>query len=87
MGDKRTWECVKKPFQVIVTEDPAPNNNFWFGFRFIPSSPYSPQLCVAKCCGQKALISNHFAQNSTLFGVRGEGRLVLVISPVRFQHF
>ena len=50
----------------------APNDNFLFGFGFISSSPHStPQ----QCCGLKlALISTHFAQNSTLFGVGGEGR-------------
>ena len=36
---------------------------------------------------KKALILTHFAPNSTLFGVGGEGSLVLVISLERSQHF
>ena len=46
-------------------------------------SPTSPSNVVAK----KALIVTHFAQNSTLFRVEGEGSLVLVISLERSQHF
>ena len=46
-------------------------------------SPTSSSNVVAK----KALILTHFAQNSTLFSVGGEGALVLVISLERSQHF
>ena len=45
--------------------------------------PTSPSNVVAK----KALIFTHFAPNSTLFVVGGEGSLVLVISVERSQHF
>ena len=40
-GQKNSGVC-EKPFQVIVTEDPAPNDNFFIGSKFIPSSPTSP---------------------------------------------
>ena len=46
-------------------------------------SPNPPSNVVAK----KALILTHFAPNSTLFGVGGEGSLVVVISLERSQHF
>ena len=49
MDDKRTWDCVKKPFQAIVPQDSALKDNFLLGFGFIPSSPHLPQ----QCCGQK----------------------------------
>ena len=39
MEAKGTWDYVKKPFQVTVTEDSAPNDNSWIGFGFIFSSP------------------------------------------------
>ena len=39
MEAKETWDCVKKSFQVTVTEDSAPNDNNWIGFGFIFSSP------------------------------------------------
>ena len=39
MEAKETWDCVKKTFQVTVTEDSAPNDNSWIGFGFIFSSP------------------------------------------------
>ena len=45
--------------------------------------PTSPNNVVAK----NAHIFSHFAPNSTLFGVGGEGSLVLVISLERSQHF
>ena len=71
MEEKRTWNCVKKPFQAIVTQDPAPNDNFLFGFGFIPvAPPFPPAMLWPK----KPLIFTHFAPNSTLFGVGGEGR-------------
>ena len=45
MEDKRTWECVKKPFQAIVPWDSTSKGNFLFGFGFIPSSSLLlPQL-------------------------------------------
>ena len=40
-----------------------------------------PLTPPSKGVAKKALISKHFAQNATLFGVGGEGWLVLVISP------
>lgn len=55
MGDKRTWDCVKIPFQVII--------DLLNGF--IPLSPLPPL--------SPTLISTHGADNSTLFGVGGEG--------------
>ena len=72
--DKRTWDCVKKPFQPIVPLDSAPKDNFLFGFGFIPSSPPLP---LAMLWPKKALSFAHFTPNSTLFGVGGEGSLVL----------
>ena len=64
MENKRTWACVKKPLQVIVT----PHDNFLFGFGFIPSSPHFPQ----QCCGPK---STHFhpfcAKFNFVWGGRG----------------
>ena len=36
MEDKRTWDCVKKPFQAIVPYDSAPKDNLLFAFGFIP---------------------------------------------------
>ena len=69
MEAKETWDCVKKSFQVTVTEDSAPNDNNWIGFGFI-SPPPSPSNIVAK----KRFISTHFAQNSTLFELEGRGR-------------
>ena len=72
MEAERTWDCVKKPcLQVIVTKDSAPNDNFLIRFGFIPSSPHFSQQFVA----EKGLISTHFAQNFTLFGVGGGGSL------------
>ena len=70
MEDKTTCNCVKKPFQVIFMQDPAPDDNFLLGFGFIPSSPHSPPL-LSNVVPKKVLISTHFAQNSTLFGVGG----------------
>ena len=64
--------------------DSAPKDNFLFGFGFIPSSPPLP---LAMLWPKKALSFAHFAPNSTLFGVGGEGSLVLVISLERSQHF
>ena len=46
MGDKRTWDCVKKP---VTYSHSAPNDNFLICFGFIPSFPHSLQ----QCCGQK----------------------------------
>ena len=46
-----------------------------------------PPLPLAMLWPKKALIFSHFAPNSTLFGVGGEGSLVLVISLERSQHF
>ena len=46
-----------------------------------------PPLPVAMLWPKKALIFTHFAPNSTLLGVGGEGSLVLVISLERSQHF
>ena len=40
--EKENSGVCEKPFQVIVTEDPAPNDNFFIGSKFIPSSPTSP---------------------------------------------
>ena len=66
--DNRTWDCVKKPVEAIVTQDPAPKDNFLFGFGFIPSSSHSPQ----QCCNQK---STHFhpfcAKFNFVWGGRG----------------
>ena len=87
MVDKRTWDCVKNTFLVIVTQDSAPNDNFFYQFQVYPPTPLPPQ-----CCGQKALIFTHFAQTSTLFGVGGdgslggEGSLVLLISVFSFTN-
>ena len=39
---KRTWGTEEKPFHLIVTQDPAPNDNFLIGFGFIPSLTHSP---------------------------------------------
>ena len=71
MGDKRTWDCVKIPFQVII--------DLLNGF--IPLSPppllhsphshplsFPPMVLLSP-----TLISTHGADNSTLFGVGGEG--------------
>ena len=60
MGDKRTWDCVKIPFQVII--DPLNG--------FIPLSPPPPPPLPPL---SPTLISTHGADNSTLFGVGGEG--------------
>lgn len=57
MGDKRTWDCVKIPFQVII--------DLLNGF--IPLSPPPPSSTPL------TLISTHGADNSTLFRVGGEG--------------
>ena len=46
-----------------------------------------PPLPLAMLWPKKALIFTHFVPNSTLFGVGGEGSLVLVISLERSQHF
>ena len=61
MEDKRTWDSLKQPFQVIVTLDSAPNNNFLIGFGFIPSSP-NPSSHI-DVVAKKGLISTHGAQN------------------------
>ena len=53
--------------------------------RFVPLLPPPPY--PAMLWPKKALIFTHFAQNSTLFGVRGEGSLVLLIYLERSQHF
>ena len=68
MEDKTTWDCVKKPFQVIVTQDSATNDIFLIGFGFILSSP-PPAMLWPK----KAVVSTDGAQNSIWFGVGGEG--------------
>ena len=48
-------------------------------------SPHPPP--PQQCWGKKTLISTHGAQNSTLFGVGGEGSLVLLIPLERSQCF
>ena len=72
MEDKTTWDCVKKPFQVIVTQDSATNDIFLIGFGLILSSPLLPPP-LAMLWPKKAVVSTHGAQNSTWFGVGGEG--------------
>ena len=42
MADKKTWDCLKKPFQVIVTQIVAPKDNRLIGFKFIHSHPPPP---------------------------------------------
>ena len=72
---------MKKTFQVIVT---------WHLLLIFGSALGSCRRLPTPCCeavAKRALISKHFAQNSTLFGVGGEGPLVLVISQERSQHF
>ena len=64
---QRTWDCVKTPFQAIVTQDPAPTDNFLFGFEFVPLSPHFPQ----QCCGQK---STHFHPLCSKFNFVWGGR-------------
>ena len=78
-GGKKNLGLCEKPFQAIFTSHPAPKDNFLFGFGFIPSSPTFPSNVVTK----KTLIFTHFAPNSTLFEVGGEGSLVLLISLER----
>ena len=54
MEDKRTWDCVKKPFQLIVTQVIAHNDNCLIGLSsFIPPPlplPLNPlsNIAVAK---------------------------------------
>ena len=85
MEDKRTWDCVKKPFQAILLlrRTLLLRRIFCSALGSSRSVPTSPSNVVAK----KALIFTHFAPNLTLFGVGGEGSLVLVISLERPQHF
>ena len=47
MEDKRSWDCVKSPFQAIVMFDPAPKDKFLFGLGFILSSFHFPYNVVA----------------------------------------
>ena len=72
MEDNRTWDCVKKPVEAIVTLDPAPKDNFFVRLRI---HPVVRPLPLAMLWPKKALIFTHFAPNSTLFGVGGEGSL------------
>ena len=46
MEFKRVWDTVEKPFQVIITQEFAPNKNVWIGFRVIPSSPHYPTIML-----------------------------------------
>ena len=55
----------------------APNDNF---FVRLWVHPVVPPLPLAMLWPKKPLIFTHFAPNSTLFGVGGEGSFVLVIS-------
>ena len=41
-GEQKKLGLREKPFQAIVRYDPAPKDNFLFGFGFIPSSPHFP---------------------------------------------
>ena len=43
-GGQNNLEHCGKTFQIIVTLDCASNDNFWIGFRVIPSSPDSPRM-------------------------------------------
>ena len=61
-------EELKKSVHVIVTKDFAPNDRLWI-HPFVPHFP-SPPPPPRQSGGQKGLISTHFVQNSTLFGVK-----------------
>ena len=79
---ERQKNHVKKPFQVIVTKDSALHENFLMDFGFIMSSPFSPLHPSNVVAKKTTLISTHFAQNSTLFGVGGKESLVLLIANI-----
>ena len=71
MEDKRTWDCVKKPFQAIVPQDSAPKDNFLFGFGFIPSSSPPP---LAMLWPIKHSVSPILVQIQLCLGWEGRGR-------------
>ena len=48
MEDNRTWDCVKKPVEAIVTLDPAPKDNFCSASGSSRRPPTSPSNVVAK---------------------------------------
>ena len=81
-GGQKNLGLCEKPFQAIVTYDPAPKENFLFGLGFILSSFRFPYNVVA-------IKGTHFHPfcSKFNFGVGGEGSLVLVISLERSQHF
>ena len=66
--DKRTLDCVNKPFPAIVRQDSAPKDKFSFGFGFVLSSPYLPQ----QFCGQKSTQFHPFCSKfNFVWGGRG----------------
>ena len=83
MEDKRTWDYVKSPSKQLLRRTLLLRTIFCSALGSSRRPPTSPSKVVAK----KALIFTHFAPNPTLFGVGGEGSLVLVISLERSQHF
>ena len=76
MEAKRTWDCVQKPFQVIVTLDSAPNDNFLSGFGFISLSlhPPPPRPLLAMLRPKKDLFPHILLKIQLCLGWEGRGR-------------
>ena len=83
MEDKRSWDCVKSPSKQLLHRTLLLRTIFCSALGLYHRPPTFPSNVVTK----KTLIFTHFAPNLTLFGVGGEGSLVLVISLERSQHF
>ena len=80
MEDKRTWNCSSKQLlrkTLLLTTI----------FCSFLGSSRRPLTTHSNVVAKKTLISTQFGPNSTLFGVGGEGSLVLVISLERSQPF
>ena len=64
----------EKPFQAVVTYDPAPKDNYLFGFGFIPSSPPPPPPPFTSRSNVVAIKSTHFHPFCSKFNFVWGGR-------------
>ena len=80
MGDKRTWDCVKKPVTystlLLMTI-----------FLSALGSSHHPPTPASNVVAKKSTHFHPLCSRLTLSGVGGEGSLVLLISLEMSQHF
>ena len=70
-GGQKNLGLCEKPFQEIVTKDPAPKDNFLFGFGFIPPPP-SPTTSPSNVVAEKSTDSHPFCSKfNFVWGGRG----------------